>query len=239
MVKIAPSLMCADALHLQKDIEALDRAGVDLFHMDVMDGHFAPNLAMNLETVRQIRAVTQTPIDVHLMVDRPDFYFPALGQAQVEYASFHIETSTQPLRLIQNLKAQGAKAGIALNPCTPLENLLFVLDQIDFVLVMTVEPGFTGQVLIPATLEKISTLSELIKKRNLNVDIEVDGNISVETGKACLARGATIFVAGTSSIFTGTHDLDAACREFRRQISQDCLHTSATQTAPTTTGPLA
>jgi len=218
MVKIAASLMCADCLNLQKDVEALDRAGVDLFHIDVMDGHFAPNLAMNLDTVKQIRTVTKTPIDVHLMVDRPEAYFPALERLQVEYGSFHIEATTQPLRLTQNLKAQGAKAGIALNPCTPLETLHLFLDQIDFVLVMTVEPGFTGQVFIPATLEKLLALSDLIKTRNFKIDIQVDGNISIETGKACIARGASILVAGTSSIFTGAPDLYAACLNFRRQI---------------------
>jgi len=220
MVKIAPSLMCADSLHLQRDLEALDRAGVDFFHIDVMDGHFAPNLAMNLDTVKQIRTVTKTPIDVHLMVDRPDSYCPALERLQVEHVSFHIEVSTQPLRLIQNLKARGAKVGIALNPCTPVEALHLVLDQIDFVLLMTVEPGFTGQAFISGTLEKISVLSELLKRRNLKVDIQVDGNISVETGKACIARGASILVAGTSSIFTGAPDLYAACLEFKRHIGQ-------------------
>jgi ribulose-phosphate 3-epimerase len=220
MVKIAPSLMCADSLHLQRDLEALDRAGVDLFHIDVMDGHFAPNLAMNLDTVKQIRTVTKTPIDVHLMVDRPDSYFPALEGLQVEYVSFHIEVSTQPLRLIQNLKARGAKVGIALNPCTPVENLLVVLDEIDFVLVMTVEPGFTGQTFISAMLEKISTLDEQIKRRRRDVAIEVDGNISVETARACITRGASILVAGTSSIFTGKPDLYTTCLEFKRHIGQ-------------------
>jgi len=214
--------MCADALHLQSDLEALDRAGVDFFHIDVMDGHFAPNLAMNLDTVRQIRTVTKTPIDVHLMVDRPASYFLALERLQVEYVSFHIEVSTQPLRLIQDLKARGTKVGIALNPCTPVENLLVVLDEIDFVLVMTVEPGFTGQTFISAMLEKISTLDEQIKRRRRNVAIAVDGNISVETGRACIMRGASILVAGTSSIFTGKPDLYSACLEFKRQICSAC-----------------
>lgn len=221
MVKIAASLMCADSLHLQRDVEALDLAGVDFFHIDVMDGHFAPNLAMNLDTVRQIRTVTKTPFDVHLMVDRPDAYFPALERLQVEYVSFHVEVSTQPLRLIQNLKTRGAKVGIALNPCTPVENLAMVLDGIDFVLVMTVEPGYAGQTFIPSALEKISALNELIKKRGRDVAIEVDGNISVESARACIARGASILVAGTSSIFTGKPDLHGACLEFKRQINHN------------------
>ena len=140
---------------------------------------------------------------------------------QVEYASFHIEASAQPLRLIQNLKTRGIKAGIALNPCTPIESLLMVLDEVDYVLVMTVEPGFSGQTFIPRTLEKLTALSELIKKRNLDIPIEVDGNISVETGKRCIASGASILVAGTSSIFVGKTDLGSACQEFKRQIGFD------------------
>jgi ribulose-phosphate 3-epimerase len=219
MVEIAPSLMCADCLHLQRDIEALDRAGTKLFHIDIMDGHFVPNLAMNLQTVSKIRGITKTAIDVHLMVDRPDLYFSSLAQLRVEYVSFHIEASTHPIRLIRTLKNSGAKAGIALNPGTPVENLSMVLDEVDYVLLMTVEPGFAGQTFIPRTLEKIAVLSELIKQHGLDIPIEVDGNISVETGKLCIARGASILVAGTSSIFDGKTELYSAFLNFKRQVS--------------------
>jgi ribulose-phosphate 3-epimerase len=222
VLEIAPSLMCADCLHLQRDIEALDRAGTKLFHIDIMDGHFVPNLAMNLETVRKIKGITKTAIDVHLMVDRPDSYFSALAQLQVEYVSFHIEASTHPIRLLRMLKSRGAKAGIALNPGTPVENLSMVLDEVDFVLLMTVEPGFAGQTFIPRTLDKIGVLSELIKQRGLEIAIEVDGNISVETGKLCIARGASILVAGTSSIFDGKTELYSAFLNFKHQLGP-CL----------------
>ncbi len=218
MVKIAPSLMCANFLHLQRDIEDLDRAGVDLFHIDVMDGHFAPNLAMNLETVRQIKTITQTPMDVHLMVDEPESYMSSLEQLHIEYASFHIEATKQPLRLIQDLKARGVKAGIALSPREGIENLLSFVEELDYLLVMTVEPGFVGQKFIPGTLEKISALKKLMDERNLGFPIEVDGGISVETGRRCIERGASILVAGTSSIFSGTSDLYSATVEFKRQI---------------------
>jgi ribulose-phosphate 3-epimerase len=211
--------MCANALHLEKDIEALDRAGVDLFHIDIMDGHFTPSLAMNLETVKQIKTITRTPIDVHLMVDNPESYLSSLQQLQIEYVSFHIEATRQPLRLIQRLKAAGLKTGIALNPCTGVENLSLLADELDYVLLMTVEAGFAGQKFIAGALEKISALKRLVDERNLRLPIEVDGGISLETAKCCIARGASILVAGTSSIFNRGTDLYSACVEFKRQIA--------------------
>ena len=131
MIRVAPSLMCANALHLQKDIEDLDHAGVDLFHVDIMDGHFTRNLAMNLEIVTRIKTITRTPIDVHLMVDNPESYLLSLQELQVEYVSFHIEATNQPLRLIQRLKAAGLKAGIALNPSTEVEALSVLAEELD------------------------------------------------------------------------------------------------------------
>ncbi len=218
MIRVAPSLMCANALHLQKDIEDLDHAGVDLFHVDIMDGHFTRNLAMNLEIVTRIKTITRTPIDVHLMVDNPESYLLSLQELQVEYVSFHIEATNQPLRLIQRLKAAGLKAGIALNPGTEVETLSVLADNLDYVLVMAVEPGFTGQKFIAGALEKISALKRLVDERNLSLLIEVDGGISLETGRRCIERGASILVAGTSSIFNRGADLYSACVEFKRQI---------------------
>jgi ribulose-phosphate 3-epimerase len=210
--------MCANALYLRKDIEDLDRAGVDLFHVDIMDGHFTRNLAMNLDMVRQIKTITRTPIDVHLMVDNPESYLLSLQELQVEYVSFHIEATNQPLRLIQRLKAAGLKAGIALNPGTEVETLSVLADNLDYVLVMAVEPGFTGQKFIAGALEKISALKRLVDERNLSLLIEVDGGISLQTGRRCIERGASILVAGTSSIFNRGADLYSACVEFKRQI---------------------
>jgi ribulose-phosphate 3-epimerase len=210
--------MCANALYLRKDIEDLDHAGVDLFHVDIMDGHFTRNLAMNLEIVTRIKTITRTPIDVHLMVDNPESYLLSLQELQVEYVSFHIEATNQPLRLIQRLKAAGLKAGIALNPGTEVETLSVLADNLDYVLVMAVEPGFTGQKFIAGALEKISALKRLVDERNLSLLIEVDGGISLETGRRCIERGASILVAGTSSIFNRGADLYSACVEFKRQI---------------------
>jgi ribulose-phosphate 3-epimerase len=153
------------------------------------------------------------------MLDNPESYLSSLQQLQIEYVSFHIEATRQPLRLIQRLKAAGLKTGIALNPCTGVENLSLLADELDYVLLMTVEAGFAGQKFIAGALEKISALKRLVDERNLRLPIEVDGGISLETAKCCIARGASILVAGTSSIFNRGTDLYSACVEFKRQIA--------------------
>jgi len=223
MPRIAPSLMCSNLLHLQKDIEDLDRAGADIFHIDVMDGHFVPNLALNLEVVRQIKTVTKTPVDVHLMVDNPELYLRSIREMNIEYASFHIEVAKHPLRLIRDIKAGGTKAGIALNPCTGIGDLPYMFEGLDYILLMTVEPGFVGQRFVSGVLEKISALKKLMHGHNVDVPIEVDGNISLETAKRCIERGASILVAGTSSIFKVDKDLYSACVEFKCGITNSAL----------------
>ena len=225
MPRIAPSLMCASILHLQKDIEELDRAGADFFHIDIMDGHFVPNLALNLDFVGKIKTVTQTPIDVHLMVDNPESYVRPMHELGVEYASFHMEAAKQPLRLIRTIKARGPESELR-SILVGIENLPCVLEELDYILVMTVEPGFAGQRFVRAVLEKIAALRKLIDARDLEIPIEVDGNISVETARWCIDSGASILVAGTSSIFTGQQDLYSSSLEFRRRIAGESAPTN-------------
>jgi ribulose-phosphate 3-epimerase len=218
--KIAASLMCGDLLNLQKDVEELDRAGTDLFHIDVMDGHFVPNLALSMEVVRQIKHLTRTPVDVHLMVENPESYQSSIREMKIDYASFHLEVARSPLRLIRNIKAgRETKVGIALNPCTGLESLPWLIEEVDFVLLMTVEPGFAGQAFIKGVRKKIAAVKKLMSTYGVDLPIEVDGNINLETAGLCIESGASILVAGTSSIFRSGKDLYSALQEFRRGIA--------------------
>jgi ribulose-phosphate 3-epimerase len=222
MIQIAPSLMCANFLNLQRDIRDLDRAKADFLHADVMDGHFVPNLALNFDILRQIRTISETPMDVHLMVSNPELYLEPLEHLHIEQASFHLEAARHPIRLARELRARGIRAGAAISPCAPLQGLEYVLADLDYVLVLMVEPGFAGQPFIPATLDKITGLKQMMAGRGLDLPIEVDGNINVEVGAKSIARGASVLVAGTSSVFQHGQDLYTACVEFRRQILASC-----------------
>lgn len=219
MFKIAPSLMCANLMELGKQVQELQCAGADLFHVDVMDGHFVPNLGMNFDVVKQLKAITTAEIDVHLMVDRPEYYIETVQALEVRYVSFHIEATDTPLRIARAFQASGARTGIALNPSTPVEALRHVLDGFDYVLVMTVEPGFAGQKFIPAMYEKIRAIRAELDKIRPGIDIEVDGNLSVDTSRRCIECGATILVGGTSSVFLRDRDVRSAYTEFRDALT--------------------
>jgi ribulose-phosphate 3-epimerase len=222
MVRLSPSLMCANYLYLEKDIEDLDRAQVDLYHIDTMDGHFVPNLSLNFDIIRNLKAATNTPMDVHLMVDNPDTYIEILDKTRPEYVSFHIEALNYPLRFIKELKSRNIKVGAAISPSTSLSALEYVLKDLDYVLVMTVEPGYAGQKFIPAMVDKVAKLSEMRNSQNKDLFIEVDGNISELTGKQCIEAGADILVLGTASIFKEGKDLYTSVIEFKNKINGIC-----------------
>jgi ribulose-phosphate 3-epimerase len=222
MFRIAPSLMCADLLQFGSQIRELERAGARQFHIDVMDGHFVPNLGLSFDLVSQIQTITHTELDVHLMVDAPERYIDRIRALKLSYVSFHIEASHAPLRLAHAIKAAGTKVGIALNPSTPFEALRHVLDACDYVLIMTVEPGFAGQKFIPAMYEKIRDVRQELDKIRLGIDIQVDGNLNVETSGRCIQQGATILVGGSSSIFCREKDVYSAYTEFRERVSKLC-----------------
>ncbi len=196
MAKIAPSILSADFSRLGDDINKVEEY-VDMIHIDVMDGHFVPNITFGPPVVRSIRVLTKLPFDVHLMVTEPDNYIDAFIDAGANYVTVHAETAVHLHRTISMIKKKGAKAGVALNPATPLEVLENILGDVDMVLIMTVDPGFGGQQFIKSMLPKIRRLKEMIEKAKLDVEIEVDGGINSETARQAVAAGADIVVAGS------------------------------------------
>lgn len=217
-VKIAPSLMCANLLELRRDIAELERAQVDMFHIDVMDGHFVPNLALSFDLAEQIARCTAIPLDLHLMVDRPESFVDSVQRVRAGYVSFHIESTANPIRLARTLKASGIQVGVALNPSTPADALTYLVEELDYVLLMTVEPGFAGQTFIPQVLKKIKAVRQMLDASQAGKAIEVDGNLNADWASQCVANGASILVAGSSSLFCEGADLYTACRDFRNRI---------------------
>lgn len=196
MVKIAPSILSADFSKLADEIRKVEQY-VDMLHIDVMDGHFVPNITLGLPVIRSIRVVTKLPFDVHLMVEDPDNYVEPFIDAGANLLTVHAETAVHLNRTIDRIKKKGAKVGVALNPSTPLTALDHVLQDIDMVLIMTVNPGFGGQQFIKSMIPKIKKLREIISKEKLDVDIEVDGGINGDTARQAVAAGANILVAGS------------------------------------------
>jgi len=194
-LKIAPSLLSANLLNLKREIKNIEEAGADMLHLDIMDGHFVPNLTFGYELVKQIRKITNLALDTHLMVTNPAFFIPKFIESGVDYISFHIETDSEYKKLLRKIRESKVKAGIAINPETPTDTVKKVWDYIDYVLVMTVHPGFGGQEYIEECTEKIKDISNLIGKRN--IEIEVDGGINYQTAKLAKKAGANILIAGS------------------------------------------
>ena len=201
MKKISPSLLSANFSNLEKDIKMLEECGADLLHIDVMDGHFVPNITIGPVVVEAIKEVATIPLDVHLMISDPDYYAESFINAGADYLTVHAESTSHVHRVVQKIKAAGIKAGVSLNPHTPISILENILDNIDLVLIMSVNPGFGGQSFIPHSLEKIRQLKKMLIKNGANhIEIEVDGGIKLENIKAVSDAGCDIFVSG-SGIF--------------------------------------
>lgn len=200
--RIAPSIMCADLLNLGDTVRELDAAGVDYFHFDIMDGHFVPNLTLGPDIVSQVRTITQTPFDIHLMVERPEHFIGMFQLHPGDFVSIHQETAVHAQRILKQIKDAGARAAVALNPATLFHTLEYILPDIDMILLMMVNPGYAGQSLLPAVLKKITHLRQYLNDAGYgNIEIEVDGNVSFENAVKMRKAGADIFVAGSSSIF--------------------------------------
>ncbi|CAD2076913.1 ribulose-phosphate 3-epimerase [Phocicoccus pinnipedialis] len=197
MVKVLPSLLASDFLKLGSDMKRMEEAGADIFHLDIMDGQFVPNISYGIPVCEAIAKKSNIPLDVHLMTEDPEQFVEEFAAMGVEYLSFHIEATSHAHRLITHIQSQGMKAGIVLNPSTPVEAINYVLDIVDFVLVMTVNPGFGGQSFIMSGVDKINELDELRRSKNLDFLIEVDGGVNEETGKLCREAGADLLVSGS------------------------------------------
>lgn len=198
MVKIAPSILSADFARLGDEIKDVERAGADYIHVDVMDGHFVPNITIGPLIVEAIRPVTQLPLDVHLMIENPDQYIEAFAKAGADYITVHVEACRHLHRTIQLIKSTGVKAGVVLNPATPVESLKHIIEDVDMVLLMSVNPGFGGQKFIPSVLPKIREVREMADSLNPNLEIEIDGGVNEETARLCAEAGATVLVAGSA-----------------------------------------
>jgi ribulose-phosphate 3-epimerase len=217
--KISVSMMCADICLLGGYLESFKQIGIEYLHIDVMDGVFVPNLQLGTDYIKQLRSKTDIPLDIHLMVDKPEGKIEWFDLEPGEYASIHYESTAHTQRALAKIKEKGAKAMLALNPATPLCVLEDVIDDLDAVLIMTVNPGFAGQALIPQTISKIARLKKLLVDLDkAHIEIEVDGNVSFSNAKKMRDAGADIFVAGTSSVFAKGMTPEAAAAKLRENI---------------------
>lgn len=205
---IAPSLLSANFANLEKDLQMFNASEADWIHLDIMDGVFVPNISFGLPVVSAVKKLTNKPLDVHLMIVKPENYFEAFAQAGADYISFHIEASTHVHRSIQLLKTLGVKAGLVLNPHTPIALLEDVIEDLDFVLLMSVNPGFGGQKFIDKTFKKIKQLKKLIVDSNSKALIQVDGGVNENNAKALYQAGADVLVAG-NAVFSSQKPMEA------------------------------
>jgi ribulose-phosphate 3-epimerase len=216
MAKIAPSILSADFSRLGEEVKAVERAGADYIHIDVMDGHFVPNITVGPMIVKAVRRVTKLPLDVHLMISSPDPFIQNFVDAGADLITVHAEAVHHLHRSIQHIRKSGAKPSVSLNPATPPEVLEYVLADVDMVLLMTVNPGFGSQEFIPEVVPKIRRLREMIEKRKLEVEIEVDGGINAETIHDAAAAGAEVLVAGSAIFYS--KDYAETIRVMREKI---------------------
>jgi ribulose-phosphate 3-epimerase len=213
MIKIAPSILSAKFLSLGEEIKAAETAGADMLHIDIMDGHFVPNITIGPSIVEAIRTITSLPLDVHLMIEKPDSYLGDFIKAGADYLTIHYEASIHLHRTVQRIKESGVRAGVSLNPATPVWSLEDIVPDIDLVLLMSVNPGFGGQEFIPQVIDKIKMLKKLIREKGLTPSIEIDGGVKLENIPDIIGAGADILVMG--SAFFNAEDYAAVVRKFR------------------------
>jgi len=217
---ISPSMMCVDFKHLEDNVKLLTQLEVEYLHFDIMDGEFVPNYTLGPDFMRVVRSISDIPFDIHLMVQRPEDKLSYFDIRPGDLVCVHQESTVNLQRVLQRIRDLGAKVGVALNPATSISSIEDVLDDVDVILIMTVNPGYAGQKLIPSTIGKISRLREYLHVHGYDrIAIEVDGNVSFENAELMKAAGADIFVAGTSSLFTSGGDIYAAGQKLRAIIT--------------------
>ncbi len=219
MNRLAPSILSADFSQLGRQVETIETAGADLIHVDVMDGHFVPNISFGAPVMKSLLGRTELPFDVHLMIEHPDDYIREFATDHTEYITVHAEACVHLHRTVQMIRSCGIKAGVALNPATPISVLDCILEDLDMVLIMSVNPGFGGQKFIPCALNKIRSLRQLSQERNPKLAIEVDGGITLDNVREVTESGADIIVAG-SSVF-GAAEIPQRVGEFQAILKEE------------------
>ena len=218
MIKLAPSILSADFARLLEDVKKVEKAGCEYLHIDVIDGHFVPNITLGPAIVKSLRKDVNMVFDAHLMIENPDNYIKEFADAGCDIIVVHQEACTHLHRTIQNIKSHGVKAGVALNPATPIETIKYVLEDVDMVLLMSVNPGFGGQSYIPVVTKKIKELRALIDEMGLDIDIEVDGGVKPSNISEVVNAGANVIVAGSAIFNAG--DIDEAVKSLRENASK-------------------
>jgi ribulose-phosphate 3-epimerase len=214
-LKIAPSMMCADFLGIKKVLDIFIEQKIDYLHVDIMDGHYVPNFTLGKDFCRAIASYTDIPLDIHLMIENPDQFIGDFALFKNAVVCFHPETSYHPLRTVELIKKHGAKAGAALDPSVTVQSMKYLLPDIDMLSIMTVNPGYAGQKLIPGIIDKIRETADYIQEKGYKIEIEVDGNVSWQNLPAMLEAGGEVFVAGTSSLFEKAGGLARNIEKFR------------------------
>lgn len=218
--KISPSMMCAPLFELKNTIRTFEKCGVEYLHIDIMDGDFVPNFTLGTDYIRMLKAETDIPLDIHLMITEPERKLGWFEFGQNDYVSVHAEATAHLHRTVSYIKERGAKAMAAINPATPLCNIKTVLDDIDAVLIMTVNPGYAGQALVPSTLKKIKDLRDYLDQNGYpHIEIEVDGNVNFRNAELMSDAGANIFVAGSSSVFQKGSTVEENIKKLRESVN--------------------